>query len=333
MDRFEKCMRWGVGWNTRISARDSNYGTRVDYILVTEGLLPWVKFCDIQPSIKGSDHCPVYVDLHEEIRLESGEILTLKDAMRHEEAKQRIPRIAARFGDEYRQKSLSSFFISKKNEHSSSSSESSPSNTPSEAVDKISTTTTQTSVEVETTELTPSSPMNSPAVPTQTISQSTVKSQRKRVQDDQRNDSTQKKQKINQAKISSFFLKDNGRQSSSFSSVSSFEAGNEIIDIDEAEELSGKGNERQIEEDRLLALQLSQSPEEGSASSRPSAASNSRSKVAWNEMLAPVQPPKCNVHNEPCKEYTVNKLGPNKGKTFFLCSRYAESLSCHEKSS
>jgi AP endonuclease-2 len=37
--------------------------------------------------------------------------------------------------------------------------------------------------------------------------------------------------------------------------------------------------------------------------------------------MAPVQPPKCTVHGEPAKEYTVNKPGPNKGKTFFICSR------------
>ncbi|CED82364.1 Apurinic/apyrimidinic endonuclease and related enzymes [Phaffia rhodozyma] len=54
-------------WNTKIDARASNYGTRLDYILVTKGLLPWVKSCDILPDIRGSDHCPVYVDLHESL--------------------------------------------------------------------------------------------------------------------------------------------------------------------------------------------------------------------------------------------------------------------------
>lgn len=37
--------------------------TRVDYILVTPGLIPWIKAADIQASVKGSDHCPIYVDL------------------------------------------------------------------------------------------------------------------------------------------------------------------------------------------------------------------------------------------------------------------------------
>ncbi|KAF8493166.1 Endonuclease/exonuclease/phosphatase [Russula emetica] len=42
-------------WNTKINAREANYGTRIDYVLVTPGLMPWIKAADIQPSIKGSD--------------------------------------------------------------------------------------------------------------------------------------------------------------------------------------------------------------------------------------------------------------------------------------
>jgi len=32
-------------------------------------------------------------------------------------------------------------------------------------------------------------------------------------------------------------------------------------------------------------------------------------------------PPLCAVHREPTKEFRVNKPGPNKGKTFYLCAR------------
>ncbi|KAI8850852.1 Endonuclease/exonuclease/phosphatase [Chytridium lagenaria] len=42
-------------WNTLIDARKSNYGTRIDYITCTAGLLPWMKSCDIDASIMGSD--------------------------------------------------------------------------------------------------------------------------------------------------------------------------------------------------------------------------------------------------------------------------------------
>ncbi|KAG8817226.1 Class II abasic (AP) endonuclease, partial [Serendipita sp. 399] len=65
-------------WNTKISARESNYGVRIDLILVTPGLRRWIKHGDIQASVKGSDHCPVYIDLYDAIvDEETGREITL----------------------------------------------------------------------------------------------------------------------------------------------------------------------------------------------------------------------------------------------------------------
>ncbi|KAJ3821545.1 Endonuclease/exonuclease/phosphatase [Lentinula raphanica] len=105
-------------WNTKLSARASNYGTRIDYILVTPGLLPWIKAADIEPSIKGSDHCPVWIDLHEEITLpETNLTIKLRDRMScttsgQIQAKPVAPRLATHFWDEYsgKQRLLASFF-------------------------------------------------------------------------------------------------------------------------------------------------------------------------------------------------------------------------------
>ncbi|CAO3592573.1 unnamed protein product [Absidia cylindrospora] len=49
-------------WNTRINARPANFGTRIDYVLISQGLLPWFNVADIRADILGSDHCPVYAD-------------------------------------------------------------------------------------------------------------------------------------------------------------------------------------------------------------------------------------------------------------------------------
>ena len=47
-------------WSTVTSARKTNYGTRIDYIVVNkEFLLRNAISCDIRPDIFGSDHCPV----------------------------------------------------------------------------------------------------------------------------------------------------------------------------------------------------------------------------------------------------------------------------------
>ncbi|KAG1736699.1 hypothetical protein EDD22DRAFT_787450, partial [Suillus occidentalis] len=77
--------------------------------------------------------------------------------------------------------------------------------------------------------------------------------------------------------------------------------------------------------DYQLALELSASLEnllsQGLLASATPSASASRSKAAWSQLMAPIQPPNCFVHGEPAKENTVHKPGPNKGKTFFLCAR------------
>lgn len=46
-------------WNTKTSARLTNYGTRIDYILLSSDLLPILESCEIISDYQGSDHCPV----------------------------------------------------------------------------------------------------------------------------------------------------------------------------------------------------------------------------------------------------------------------------------
>ncbi|KAJ3216061.1 DNA-(apurinic or apyrimidinic site) lyase 2 [Clydaea vesicula] len=52
-------------WNYLTNARESNYGTRIDYIIVSDELLPWCKSCKIEPYVYGSDHCPVLGELYD----------------------------------------------------------------------------------------------------------------------------------------------------------------------------------------------------------------------------------------------------------------------------
>lgn len=47
-------------WNTKERARETNYGTRIDYILSTRDFARKAfQTCNIRPDIMGSDHCPV----------------------------------------------------------------------------------------------------------------------------------------------------------------------------------------------------------------------------------------------------------------------------------
>jgi exodeoxyribonuclease-3 len=50
-------------WSHFGQARERNVGWRIDYVFVSEVLLPLVKSARIHPEVFGSDHCPVSLDI------------------------------------------------------------------------------------------------------------------------------------------------------------------------------------------------------------------------------------------------------------------------------
>ena len=55
-------------WETKINARPGNYGSRIDFVLVSETIRTWIMDANIQEGLLGSDHCPVFVDFHDTVR-------------------------------------------------------------------------------------------------------------------------------------------------------------------------------------------------------------------------------------------------------------------------
>ena len=50
-------------WSYRGGARDRNVGWRIDYFLVSESIKNQLKEALILNEVKGSDHCPVGIEL------------------------------------------------------------------------------------------------------------------------------------------------------------------------------------------------------------------------------------------------------------------------------
>lgn len=50
-------------WSHFGGARERNVGWRIDYIMASEALLPIIKNARIHPSVLGSDHCPVSIEI------------------------------------------------------------------------------------------------------------------------------------------------------------------------------------------------------------------------------------------------------------------------------
>ncbi|UPK90731.1 hypothetical protein LCI18_001666 [Fusarium solani-melongenae] len=47
-------------WDTKRNTRPANNGSRIDYVLCSDGIKQWFTFADIQEGLMGSDHCPVF---------------------------------------------------------------------------------------------------------------------------------------------------------------------------------------------------------------------------------------------------------------------------------
>ncbi|KZT64496.1 DNase I-like protein [Daedalea quercina L-15889] len=307
-------------WNTRLQARETNYGARIDYVLVTCGLLPWIKHGDIQPSLKGSDHCPIYVDLHDELTLESGEIVKLSDAMSQQEGMQ-PPRIAAKYWEELagKQTMLSSFF-GKRDIQQSPPADASP---PNDIPIPLSQSSSSSTADPPAGSQHSSTPSHSQtrATPKATAPRQAPAASTKRKPVDQASGASSKKRKrdASQSNISSFFGKPSTSKSPS----------KEVIFVDDDETAPSTPYtvcavavvEDQIDSDYRLARELSMSEASAVENEPSSSPAPSGSKTAWAGLFAPLKPPNCTVHNEPTKLWTVNKPGPNKGKKFYLCSR------------
>jgi exodeoxyribonuclease-3 len=64
---FEKGAGHYSWWSQRIGVREKNIGWRIDLVLVSDAALPFVKRAFIEPSVRGSDHAPVGVEIDDAI--------------------------------------------------------------------------------------------------------------------------------------------------------------------------------------------------------------------------------------------------------------------------
>ena len=50
-------------WSTLLDSRKINYGTRIDYILISKSVTDLLKEAEVWQQVEGSDHCPVFAEL------------------------------------------------------------------------------------------------------------------------------------------------------------------------------------------------------------------------------------------------------------------------------
>jgi AP endonuclease 2 len=67
-------------WDTKRNTRPANNGSRIDYVLCTNGIKDWFEYANIQEGLMGSDHCPVYATFRDIVHLH-GKDTPLADLM------------------------------------------------------------------------------------------------------------------------------------------------------------------------------------------------------------------------------------------------------------
>ncbi|CAM0135996.1 unnamed protein product [Umbelopsis sp. WA50703] len=269
--------------------------TRIDYVLASQGLEPWFKYSDIQPEYRGSDHCPVYADFHDTIEIMgadgSSKTVNIRDHLISDMLDDKS-QVAAKNFDEFsnKQKKLSSFFSSKRSVDADESYQSqSPSIPPKNSSVSLESPLSEISSDTSVS----SQPVKSAS--TSNVSTSTMTLPRKKLKPT----ITKPITPPNQKSISAFFTSSPAKKHSASqvlsdssdpaSSVQQTDDNEEFVDID------------------LLMKQHQQSVQVGNQ---------------WNALFTPRRSvPICSVHKEPCKEFVVNKKGPNHGRRFYLCSR------------
>jgi len=309
-------------WDMKIDGRGTNYGTRLDYILVTDNLVNWIKDCDIQNQIYGSDHCPVYADLHDVLVCpKTGEKKYLNKLLRsgrpwdqdhHEPVP---PKMAARFFEEFsnKQRKIATFF----SKSSAKVANENPTVEDAFGVLREGSTNGDISTETLTQETpfvqskqaedsigeTPSKPANvtkdvkklaSPSVP-----RSRTPSATKVV--------TSGKDPKNQRSLKTFF---GGSKEEATGRLSSQDGqfGNDDKGSEEPQRMSYS--------DLISNAESEVDPQNFTWSDI-----TPETTAAWDAIFTRKQPPLCQFHQEAAKQWTVNKSGPNHGRKFWLCHR------------
>ncbi|WVN86453.1 exodeoxyribonuclease III [Cryptococcus depauperatus CBS 7841] len=341
-------------WNQKLDARSANYGSRIDMILCTTGLRPWIKDGNIMPKVFGSDHCPVYIKLHESIVTPKGETLYLRDMLNPKDRPSSTapiypnavarevpepPRFATKFLDEFsaRQTTLKSFFGGgkkckpKSDEESVMASFNTTQTPPNSLVAKQSKTISPSleTHDAENAKLPLKLTKSDEKITDPTTDREedkcrpplTPKPMTKRSR------SASDSKTARQAKISNFLSQpktnDKRKSPSTLSSPSSASSKKRVAStspLDQA--IAAKMSpETQVQDNHSLteeeASMVSQAIIDADAEEK---ARKAKDLPQWSNIFAKKLPPLCTAHQKPCKDFIVMKPGPNKGKRFWLCS-------------
>ena len=281
-------------WNTLTNARPANFGTRIDYILASQGLVDRVSDCQHQTDMQGSDHCPVVADVNIDLIPES--------------AQREPPPLCSKFHKDLKYQGKLLNFLRAVPEKGTT--------TPEIAFSEKSTTTPEI--------LLPKSDMMSDQdfekflqnyaafasqedghaiVQEEVATNNSYSPKETRVQEKHTKgaeSSGSKRPAKAQSSLLGFI------KSSKMAKEESVQEKDKSI-VDAKEEIIQERNTGTFAKEKSITI--------------PDNYQKEATAEKWSKLLTKKPPPLCSLHREPCRQWAVNKAGPNKGRHFYLCSR------------
>ncbi|KAF2764421.1 APN2 DNA lyase apurinic/apyrimidinic [Teratosphaeria nubilosa] len=340
-------------WEQKINARPGNFGSRIDFVLVCESMLGWVKDANIQEGLHGSDHCPVYADFKDEVEFDGKRCKlidlmnppnTFSDGVRLKDWKlQDSPAFSAKRMPEFdRRRSIKSMFAA-----------------PSLKKAQSSATTVPTSAApvLPSGEAVPSpSPVKSgtdtPGATPLKRKASAIATQSKPIK--KQNTSADFPKSKGQQSLKGFFQKatpgagppektmPQSPGSSEDAAVdppsrnqSKVVSSNDSVKItsmnlngapESPDHLPNTSTNHESHPDDVLTPASTMEAPDEDLNVSPSQFSAKLEAVeqnqkSWNSLFARPVAPLCEGHNEPCKSMLTKKKGSNQGRSFWMCAR------------
>lgn len=293
-----------TNWCTLTGARQTNYGRRLDYILVDQQLAKYATQCEILADVHGSDHCPVVLTLDCE---------PISSTV--------SPDLCSKFMPEFRgqQKKLSAFFSKVSNSNcvtkSDNGNEEAVTSSPVENFSSVS-ISHPNSDSLSSSLSVPSSNSSLSSLPKPTLKRQSTSQEKF-----QGKKSKFKKELSSQSSLKFFYLSSakSNKPTKDLETdkihMNNHSIQNEVS-FSSGEMTTNSSLDSSVVVQTIAFLNKSQSSENSSQSSI------SNTKKAWKNILGGLPPPPlCSGHKEPSVLRTVKKEGLNKNKQFYVCCK------------
>ncbi|TPX14866.1 uncharacterized protein E0L32_004975 [Thyridium curvatum] len=330
-------------WDTKKNCRPGNFGSRIDYVVCTDGIKDWFVDSNIQEGLLGSDHCPVYATLGDVVK-HDGKDIHIEDLMnpagmfengqrlRDWTVKDLLPLSAKLIPEFDRRRSIKDMFFKKPSSSTNSSTAKAPtikpvnnngsSSTSSSKSQELPEDTVKTETPPPTPSLSQTSTQTSPQKRQLARSESASRPQKKSKAASGRETSNKTTPGPGQSSLTGFFKPKSSTVEASAASSNPGKNSPALALPSEATTVPPSLRSESLDPEQPPEIAQEESPlrTPASASADKEVFDPIQNKESWSRLLGKRVPPKCE-HGEPCMSLVTKKPGVNCGRSFYICRR------------